>query len=42
MLILTSASIALLFLILTKAAAQEDDRMGIRFDGEGVKQRDQS
>lgn len=42
MMMLEAALIALLFLILSRSAAREDERMGIRFYGEGVKQRDQS
>lgn len=42
MLMLAAAAIVLMFLILTMAAAREDERMGIRFEGEGVKHRDQS
>ena len=42
MLMLAAAAIGLMFLILPKSAAREDDRMGIRFEGEGVKHRDQS
>ena len=42
MLMLAAATIGLMFLILTMAAAREDERMGIRFEGEGVKHRDQS
>ena len=42
MLILASAAITLLFLILSLAAAREDERMGIRFEGEGRKGHDQS
>lgn len=42
MLMFMATAIALLFLSLTLAAAREDERMGIRFEGEGVKHRDQS
>ena len=42
MLMLAEAVIVLLILSLTRSAALEDERMGIRFEGEGVKHRDQS
>ena len=40
--LLAAAAIVLMFLILAMAAAREDEQMGIRFEGEGVKHHDQS
>ena len=39
-LMLAAASIAMLFLVCSRSAAREDERMGIRFEGEGVMRRD--
>lgn len=39
---LAISAFAAVLLCLVHAAATEDDRMGIRFSGEGVKPRDQS
>lgn len=42
MLMLAAAVIAMLFLVCSRAAAREDERMGIRFAGEGRESHDQS